>query len=507
MSLLADNERRILEAVSRLLDCNPFSPERVRLEREIVGDRYVEAEAVWSYRAAEPQQSYANAREAAACGSEIVLSVKERLAGGAKATAEELRLYEDAVLHHLYWRYAERLVVDESAGAPPLSAPFYGELLREWRDFFAVSKLEAPDAAHTFAVFFQIRRAFRHIFTKIIGGSAAAARLRATVWQSIFTHDMRRYRRSLYARMGDFTTLITGPSGTGKELVARAISYSRYWAFDDRKLVFSGANATAYHPVNLSALSPTLIESELFGHRRGSFTGAVRDRKGWLEICPAGGAVFLDEIGDLDAEIQVKLLRVIETRTFQPVGETAARTFGGKLVAATNVDLGAAMQAGAFRPDFYYRLCSDQIQTTPLAGQLRESPEVLRDLLVYLARRVAGEEGEALAEETETWIRRELGADYAWPGNYRELEQCVRNVLIRGEYRPRQAAAVSGGLWDGASEGKLTADDLLRRYVTLVYAQSGGYAEAARRLELDQRTVKSKVDLELLERLQEAGLP
>ena len=506
LSLLTDNERAFLEVVSQLLDCNPFAPERLKFEKQALGDRYVEGETVWTYRAAEPQRSYANAVALAEAGSEIVLGVRDRLAKGEKAGPDELRLYEDAVLHHLYWTFGQRLEVDESPGGEAFQAAFYGECLREWQGFFSVSKREAPDPAHTFAVFFQIRRAFRHIFTKIIGGSAAAARLRAAVWQSIFTHDMRRYRRSLFERMGDFTTLITGPSGTGKELVARAIAYSRYWAFDERKLAFQGSNASAYHPVNLSALSPTLIESELFGHKRGSFTGAVRDRKGWLELCPDSGAVFLDEIGDLETSIQVKLLRVIETRCFQPVGETATKEFGGKLVAATNVDLAEAMQGGAFRPDFYYRLCSDQIQTTPLASQLRESPEILRDLLLYLARRIAGDEAEGLARETETWIRRELGDAYSWPGNYRELEQCVRNVLIRGEYRPRQAGASGASLWADASEGRLAADDLLRRYVTLVYAQAGGYAEAARRLELDQRTVKSKVDLELLERLRESGI-
>src|SRR5260370_742497 len=163
------------------------------------------------------------------------------------------------------------------------------------------------------------------IFRDIIGSWLAAARLRASVWQSIFTHDMRRYQRTLYQRMGDFATLITGPSGTGKELAARAIAQSRYVPFDERRLEFAGDEAASFFPINISALSPTLVESELFGHRRGSFTGAIADRKGWLETRPALGSVFFDELGDLDPTIQVKLLRVIETRTFHPVGDTASR--------------------------------------------------------------------------------------------------------------------------------------------------------------------------------------
>src|SRR5262249_55291377 len=161
--------------------------------------------------------------------------------------------------------------------------------------------------------------------------------------------------------------------------------------------------------INISALSPTLVESELFGHRRGAFTGAVADRKGWLETCSETGSVFLDELGDLDPGIQVKLLRVIETRSFHPVGATAGREFRGKLIAATNRDLPGLMKKGAFREDLYYRLCSDQISTPPLSEQLSESPRVLQELVSYMARRVSGPEGEDLAVEVMQWIDKNLG--------------------------------------------------------------------------------------------------
>ena len=120
---------------------------------------------------------------------------------------------------------------------------------------------------HVFAGFFQIRRAFQNIFNFIIGRSRPAAQLRAAVWESIFTHDMRRYRRVLFDRMADYTTLITGPSGTGKELVAQAVGLSRYIPFDPVARRFRADFAGSFFPLSLSALSPTLIESELFGHK------------------------------------------------------------------------------------------------------------------------------------------------------------------------------------------------------------------------------------------------
>jgi hypothetical protein len=186
----------------------------------------------------------------------------------------------------------------------------------------------------------------------------AAARLRAAIWQSVFTHDMRRYQRALYRYMGDITTLITGPSGTGKELVAQSIAYSRFVEFDSKARRFATNYADSLVSLNLTAIAPTLIESELFGHAKGAFTDAKTERQGYLDEakCPRWGTVLLDEIGDLDAQIQVKLLRVLQNREFQRVGDSTTRKFVGKIVAATNRDLAAEMEAGRFREDFYYRL-------------------------------------------------------------------------------------------------------------------------------------------------------
>jgi transcriptional regulator with AAA-type ATPase domain len=509
MAFLSSGERAFLRAVSELAYCNPFLPERTQLERAALGSAFQEGEPVWSLPVDDPEGSRVNVWRIFERLEPLVEQLRGRLSGGAKAREEDLVLYEDAILQVLYQRHYRQFF---EAGIGPAASGgagrwrFHREFRAGWGRFLAIDGVTFPtrhEPDHTFACFRQIQRAFEQIFRDIIGASMPAARLRAAVWQSVFTHDMRRYRRTLYGRMGEFATLITGPSGTGKELVARAIAQSRYVPFDASKLAFADDEAVSFYPINVSALSPALVESELFGHRRGSFTGAIADRKGWLETCPALGAVFLDELGDLDPAIQVKLLRVIETRTFHPVGDTASRQFAGKLIAATHRDLAAAIRKGEFREDLYYRLCSDQIVTPSLAEQLADSPQVLRELVVYMARRVAGAEGEELSREVTTWIERNLEPDYAWPGNYRELEQCVKNVLIRRDYRPSR-----GPSSDPASElaqdlraVRLSAEELLSRYATIAYHQLGSYEAAANRLGIDRRTVKAKVDPTLLARL------
>ena len=504
MPLFRAEERRAIESLARLADCNPFSPAFVEGERAILGPDHAPAGAVWSLRTEPGSENSALAR-VGVVAERAARDARERLLRRPTVAADDLRLYASVVIYTLYQRYAEPLHeihLDPERARRRVAC--YRSFRRDVDHFLLPDQLPLPqrvDAAHLFACFYQVRRAFHLIHRYIVGASAPAARLRAAVWESIFTHDMRRYWRSLYDRMHDVTTLISGPSGTGKELVARAIGLSRYVPFDPERETFAATLDGAFHALNVSALSPTLIESELFGHLKGAFTGAVQDRVGWLEACPPFGAVLLDEVGEIDAAIQVKLLRVLQAREFSRIGETAPRAFEGKLIAATNRDLAAEMRAGRFREDLYYRLCADLIVTPSLREQLRDAPEELRNLVLFVSERIVGPDGAGeLADEVMASVERDLGPDYPWPGNVRELEQCVRNVLVRNEYRPPATPGrdPAEDLAAELDEGSLTAEELLGRYCTMVYLRTGSYQETARRLKLDRRTVKRHVDPALL---------
>lgn len=201
------------------------------------------------------------------------------------------------------------------------------------------------------------------------------------------------------------TVLITGESGTGKEVVARAIHEN------------SPRSNGQFVAVNCAALPPDLLESELFGHVRGAFTGAVKDRVGRFELA-SQGTLFLDEIGDLPPQLQVKLLRVLQERQFQRVGESTTRTTHARIIAATNIDLKSALRHGRIRDDLYYRLCVVPIEIPPLRTRREDIPPLANHLL----NRIASQRG---------FVRRlspqamRLLLDYSWPGNVRELANVI----------------------------------------------------------------------------------
>ena len=410
LTSLTPAERAALERSSAIAHCNPFLPERIDAERELLGSEYVEGEPFESVSVEDPYRRGVNYTRITEHFEATVATLRERLAAGAEASERVLTLYEDAVLSLLFRRHVDGfqdLIEAIECGSRSGVRSLYTRFRSQWEQLLDIPDVTVPgrlEVSHAFALLFQTQRAFHHIFRFIIGRSMVAARLRAAVWESIFTHDLLRYAVSLYARMTDMTTLIIGPSGTGKELVARAIGLSSYIAFDPGTARFAEDFTGLLHPLNLSALPSTLIESEVFGHKRGAFTGAVSDRRGWLDVCSPHGSVFFDEIGELDAAVQVKLLRVLETRTFQALGDSATRHFQGKIIAATNRDLAEEMHQGRFREDFYFRMCSDTIRTPSLREQLSESPEMLGELLQFITRRVAGENVGGLAEEVEEWI-------------------------------------------------------------------------------------------------------
>ncbi len=354
MALFPSGERRFVEAVGYMAHCNPFTPERIASERAALGDAFEAHLSDWNVRPGD-ERDHPNLDRLLAQSEAILNRARDRMARQRGVPGGEMQLYEDLLLTVLYHRYREGLdeliTQPKPTGSDLRPAKLFRALCDDAEPYLAFGdrrlELSGP-LEHLFAGFFQIRRAFENIFRLILGVSRPAVQLRAAVWESIFTHDMRRYRRALYWRMGDLTTLITGPSGTGKELVAQAIGRSRYIPFDPATGKFHEDFAGSFYAVNLAALSPTLIESELFGHKRGSFTGAVADREGWLEACPTLGTVFLDEIGEIDVSIQIKLLRVLQSRVFNRLGETTDREFRGKIIAATNRNLAEEMQSGAF---------------------------------------------------------------------------------------------------------------------------------------------------------------
>ncbi|MCE5230851.1 sigma 54-interacting transcriptional regulator [bacterium] len=510
MAFFSPTQKRFAQAVSRVAHANPFRPERADAEREALGDAYRAPSAILPNHA-DAERNNPNLGPLTAKAAALMESLNRERRRGARITESDWRLYEDLALFVLYHRsmhrFSEIIRAALGDGRAPRQLDFFAEFARELGGVFGdrlagLAPAGFDPAAHTFAAFFQIRRAFHLLFHYLIGSSRPMAMLRGAAWESIFTHNMRRYRRGIFEAMGDIPSLITGPTGSGKELVARAIGMARYIPFDPKTRAFSEDFIEAFHPVNIGALAPTLIESELFGHRRGAFTGAMEDHRGWFEVCPPHGAVFLDEIGELDTGIQVKLLRVLQTRAFQRIGETRPLRFQGKVITATHRDLGRMMQEGRFREDLYYRLCADQLRTPTLREQLDDAPKDLGAFVAFIARRlVPADELADFTGEVEGWIRTNLPEDYAWSGNFRELEQCVRNLMIRRQYRPAVAEDRTNenareALGRAVTEGKLTIEELLAKYCSLVYAECGSYQETARRLGVDHRTVKQRLDKE-----------
>jgi DNA-binding NtrC family response regulator len=252
----------------------------------------------------------------------------------------------------------------------------------------------------------------------------------------------RVYRLVAKAAPTNTTVLITGESGTGKELVARAIHHN------------SLRRERPFVAVDCNALSENLLESELFGHVKGAFTGAVSGKKGMFEVA-SGGTLFLDEIGNITLSTQAKLLRVIQEREYRAVGDTRVQHANVRLIAATNKDLKAMCATGSFRDDLYYRINIFPIEMPAL----RERREDIPALAFHFLRRYAEELGKDLRDISEGAMSALAG--YAWPGNVRELENTIqRAAILSTDHVIRRAHLVN--ILDAEAEAPRTSEELKR---------------------------------------------
>jgi transcriptional regulator with AAA-type ATPase domain len=427
------------------------------------------------------------------CGSRVDRMEKGGVANLAAYRGKELEVMRVVLLFDAYQRFRERLdeaVVEQiDRGDTPMPIRFGKEALA----LLVHRGFRADEAVRAFGLFFQIRRAYHFIDAGLVGVSACMREFRRRLWNNVFTHDIACYERFLLDRMEDFSTLLLGETGTGKGTAALAIGRSGYIPYDEKKQCFAESFMRGFVSLNLSQFPETLIESELFGHRKGAFTGAVEAHHGVLVRCSPYGAIFLDEIGEVPPPVQIKLLRVLQERVFSPVGSHETLRFRGRVIAATNKPLSELRNAGGFRDDFYYRLCSDTITVPPLRERIREDVRELEALLGHIVRRVAADSAGELLPMIRSGLAPLLKDGYPWPGNVRELEQAVRRIVLTRSYTvPRDEPSTdrAAKLAADVSAGSLDADTLLSAYCALLYERTGNIEEVARRTALDRRTVK-----------------
>jgi formate hydrogenlyase transcriptional activator len=304
-----------------------------------------------------------------------------------------------------------------------------------------------------------------HNFEEIIGQSPALTAL---------LDNVRRVAAT------DSTVLITGETGTGKELIARAIhSNGRR---KDKPLI----------KINCAALPAGLVESELFGHEKGAFTGAITRRLGRFELAQ-GGTIFLDEIGELPADAQAKLLRVLQEREFERVGGTAPIRVDVRILAATNRDLLNAVREKTFREDLYYRLSVFPLKLPPL----RERKEDIPPLALFLVNKFASRIGKRIDGVSKETIRRLLA--YAWPGNVRELENIIERavILANGTVLEIDATILAFGTSTAEPSQELTLEGMERDHIVKVLKQTNGVIDGARGaakiLNLHPNTLRSRM--------------
>ncbi len=277
----------------------------------------------------------------------------------------------------------------------------------------------------------------------------------------------------------DATVLITGETGTGKDVVAHVVH--RQSSRRDRRLL----------KVNCAALPATLIESELFGHDKGAFTGATTAKAGRFELAD-GATIFLDEIGDLPLELQPKLLRVLQDGEFERLGSTKTRKVDVRVIAATNRNLQEAIAEGKFRRDLYYRLSVFPLELPPL----RERPEDIPLLVWYFLRELGARHGREIAEVSREAMNA-LGS-YTWPGNVRELQNVLERALILSPgSRLLLASDFAEGPTLGSSKSTVQLEDLVRSHILRVVEECGwqirGKGNAAERLGINPSTLRSRL--------------
>lgn len=482
MKKLTPEQRHFFQQIAELAFVNPFSAEREQADCALLA--ISPGSLLLAERSAKIQARLAEQLRQLQPLAEFRI---QSYAGKLREAMEFAWLFYQ--FHEFQAAFAEFIERQQQAGDTAISLPCAAELLRR----FAAAGFDEPASAKYIALFYQLHRGFHFINSSVSGQSSAIVELRMRLWNNIFTFNPHWYLDYLCGRMEEFSTLLLGPTGSGKSLVARAIGCSGFIPFDISKQRFLESFTRSFQAINLAQFPASLLEAELFGHKKGAFTGAIENHEGLFARCSAHGAVFIDEIGDIDIPTQVKLLNVIQDRVFSPVGSHQKMRFSGRVISATNRDILQLRQQGQFRDDLYYRLCSDVIVVPGLQQRLAQEPDELGNLIGGLLGRVMEQPEQRLIKRIEDRIRAAVPAGYHWPGNVRELEQCIRQICLTGSYSISLAGAAAQSPGFQLERQDISAQQLQQHYCRYLYEKHGSYETVARITGLDRRTAKKYI--------------
>jgi transcriptional regulator with AAA-type ATPase domain len=492
MQILPDKTLEFLKLVASAALANPFSAERDQLDTQIA--------KMLPHKHALEMIPEAIAQETEKTLQSIIGNGKLQSLSAPQAVKE---IISDAALFSIFHRYIaefdKHIVLQNESPGKNLPLSCAPQIIAD------LTRILSPsEAAQLIGLFFQMRRAYFFISRHVGGGSQPIRQLRERLWRSLFTYDIRQYLRSMHSRMESFSILLLGETGVGKSQAASALGRSAFIPFDLKSMQFAASFLDIHLEANISEYPETLIESELFGHRKGSFTGALDNYAGLLGQTHPNGMLFLDEIGELSPPVQVKLLRVLQERVYAPVGSHEQRRFSGRLVSATNANIFQKINRNEFRADLFYRLASDVIQVPALRDRFQADPYELRALTERVLRRLTGEANTEQVVLLVDALKKIIPENYAWPGNLREFEQCIRSFLLHGtaaeislfeglQTLPNSVSATIPEAWAAVH---WTADEMLAAYTQAAYKKWGSFEKVAQQLAMDWRTVKKWVNVQ-----------
>ena len=264
------------------------------------------------------------------------------------------------------------------------------------------------------------------MYRELIGTSHLMVELRRNLWDSVFTHNVVLYETYLLNKMQDFSTLILGEQGTGKSLAAKIIGKSAFIPFNAKNKKFKENFTKIFISLNLSQFHCENLEKELFG------------KNGIFEKCSKYGTVFLDEVEKLPFSVQMKIVKLLQDKSFCILGSTDTVLFQGRIVASAEEVLNVEYNKTVFRDEFLSCISSDIIIIPSLRDRIKKEPKELDNMLIHIISKIGVRDYKELVVIVKETIDKQLGKSYLWLGNIKELEQCVHRVLLKGEYKGRE---------------------------------------------------------------------